>query len=98
MYHLGSILLGIGAWVYGILAITAKKTTRSQANTVFSFSFCALSLGLQFLELHRRVLLRDFAAIEDTTRALLLAAVGLIIVTIVLNFVAMLKHREGELL
>ena len=98
MLNLGSLGLGLLAWIYGVLAITVKKPFRSHSHSVFSFSFCVLALGLQFLELQNRVMLRDFAAIEDTIRGILLAATALLIVTIVLNFAALLKHRGKELL
>ena len=94
MLNLGSLILGISAWLFAIFAITACEAFRSYRNTVVSFSLCAASLLLQLLEINRRVLLNDYAAIADTIRAILIASVALVSITVILNLVAIAKAKS----
>ena len=94
MLNIGSLLLGICAWVFAGLAISTHKASKSHRNTFISGSLCAISLVLQFFEISRRVHLGDYAAIEDTIRAVLIAAIVLVAVTIILNFVAVAKTKN----
>ena len=93
MLNIGSLILGACAWLFAGLAILTPKASTSHRNTFASFSLCAISLVLQLFEINRRVLLGDYAAIEDTIRAILIASVGLVCITIALNVVALLKAK-----
>ena len=66
-----SLVLGVGAWVVATIAIA--KSARSYISTVLSFSLCAFSLVTELFEISRRVNLGDYAAIEDTIRAVIIA-------------------------
>lgn len=92
IYNIGSIILGIVAWASAGIAIAKSK--RAQTLSAVSFVACIISLFLQFLEVSNRVNLDDYAAIEDTIRAVILAATLLIVVTIILNVVALLKYKS----
>lgn len=92
IYNIGSIILGIIAWASAGVAIAKSK--RAQTLSAVSFVACIISLFLQFLEVSNRVNLGDYAAIEDTIRAVILAATLLIVVTIILNSVALLKNKS----
>lgn len=92
IYNIGSIILGIVAWASAGIAIAKSK--RAQTLSAVSFVACIISLFLQFLEVSNRVNLGDYAAIEDTIRAVILAATLLIVVTIILNSVALLKNKS----
>lgn len=92
IYNIGSIILGIIAWASAGIAIAKSK--RAQTLSAVSFVACIISLFLQFLEVSNRVSLGDYAAIEDTIRAVILAATLLIVVTIILNSVALLKNKS----
>lgn len=91
--NIGSLALGLGAWIFAVFAI-CKKEPISHANAVCSFSFCVLSLLLQLFEVQNRVNIGDYAAIEDTIGAVNIAAVTLLFVTILLNIAAFLKARK----
>ena len=93
---IGSLLLGVGAWVLAAFAITASKANTSHRNTALSFSFCAISLVFQLFEVGNRVNINDYAAIEDTIRAVLIASVALTVITIVLNAAAVVKVKRKE--
>lgn len=94
MLNIGSLLAGLFAWLFAIVAITTRKVSVSYKNTVISFSLCAAALVLQFFEINRRVLRNDYAAIEDTIRAVLLASVILAGTTIMLNIFAFIKRKN----
>lgn len=93
-HHIGSLILGIGAWVLACLAIRAKKTYVSYRFSVGSFILCVFSLELQFLEMSNLVNKEDFSAIADTIRAVNIAAFVLIGVTIILNIMAIINQRK----
>jgi len=90
----GSIILGLVAWVLAIIAM--KQSRRSHGLSVFSFSACAVSLVLRLFEVSNRIALHDYAAIEDTITAEIIAAIILVTVTIVLNAAALItaKHKD----
>lgn len=94
IHNIGSLLLGISAWVLACCAINCKKTHTLSKFSIASFSFCAYSLLLQFLEISNRVSTGDFSAIEDTIRAVIIAASVLVVITITLNIVAFAKGRK----
>ena len=94
MFSIGSLVLGFSACILGILAITRLKAYFSYANTLFSFSLCAVSLLLQLFEVQNRVNIGVYAAIEDTIGAVNIVAIVLVFITIVLNIVAFMKARK----
>lgn len=93
LLSIGSLALGAASWIFGILAITASRPERAHGNTVASFCFCAVSLFFQLYEIGNRAGIGDYAAIEDTIRAVLLASWVLITVTAGLNFAALVKAK-----
>lgn len=96
MLNIGSLISGASAWLFAILAITAPKALTAHRNTLTSFSLCTVSLVFQLLEIHRRVLLGDYAAIEDTIRGILIASISFVLITIILNFIAIVTAKNKE--
>lgn len=94
MLNIGSLILGALAWLCAGRAITTSKAFTSHGNTLMSFSLCAISLVLQLFEINRRVLLGDYAALEDTIRAVMIASAVLVFITIILNFIALVKAKN----
>lgn len=94
MLNIGSLILGACAWLFAAFAIATSKAFTSHKNTLVSFSLCAISLVFQLFEINRRVLLGDHAAIEDTIRAVLIASVALVLITVILNLVAFVKANN----
>jgi drug/metabolite transporter (DMT)-like permease len=90
--NIGSVVLGVIACTLACFAISRKQAHRY---TVASFSFCVLSLLLQFFEMGNRVNAGDFAAIADTIRAIILAAVALVGTTVALNVIALTKRKQN---
>ena len=95
MLNIGSLILGACALLFAGMAITTPKAFTSHRNTLASFSLCAISLVFQLFEINRWVLLGDYASIEDTIRAVLIASVALVSVTIILNLVAIVKAKNN---
>ncbi len=91
LFNIASLILGIGAWIFAFLAIVSPKAVTSYRNTALSFSTCAFALVFQLFEINRRVSIGDYSAIEDTIKAVVIAAVVLGVVTVVLNMVALVK-------
>ena len=94
MLNVGSLILGVCAWLFGGLALFAPNRAVAHRNTVVSFVLCVLSLVLQLFEIDRRVLIGDYAAVEDTIRAVLIASVVLTFVTVILNLAAEVKAKR----
>lgn len=94
MLNIASLISGICALIFAVLAISSSKAFASHRNTFTSISLCAIALILQLFEINRRVLLGDYAAIEDTIRAVLIASVVLTFATIMLNLIAIVKAKR----
>ena len=94
MLNITSLILGVCAWVFAGFAISTPKAMTSHRNTLTSFSLCAVSLVLQFVELNRRVILGDYAAVGDTIRAVAIASIVLVSVTVILNLIALIKAKN----
>ena len=94
MFNIGSLILGTCAWLFGGLAIATPKALSSHRNTLVSFGLCTVSLVFQLLEVNRRVISGDYAAIDDTIRAVVIASVALVVITIILNVVALVKAKN----
>lgn len=100
IYNLGSICLGLAAWMFGYWAIRRtiikNDIKASYACSITSFAMCIVSLLLQLLEVGNRVDMEDLSAIYDTINAIIFAAKVLISVTLVLNIVAWNRARKMD--
>lgn len=94
MFNIGSLILGACAWLFGGLAIGTPNAFSSHRNTLVSFGLCTVSLVFQLLEVNRRVIIGDYAAIDDTIRVVVIASVALVVITIILNVVALVKAKN----
>lgn len=89
MLNIGSLILGLAAWVLPFLAIGKKD--RFGLCCLSSFGCCILSLLLQLFEVKNRVNLADWSALMDTMHAVVLAAVVMIVVMVACNLIALLR-------
>ena len=100
IYNLGSICLGLAAWMFGYWAIRRtimrKDIKASYTCSMISFGMCVFSLLLQLMEVGNRVDIEDLSAIYDTINAVIFAAKVLISVTLVLNIVAWNRARKMD--
>lgn len=98
IYNLGSICLGLAAWMFGYWAIRRtilrKDIKASYTCSMISFGMCIFSLLFQLMEVGNRVDIEDLSAIYDTIHAVIIAAVVLITVTFGLNVCAWIRVRR----
>ena len=67
-YNIGSITLGLAAWIIAFVAICTGN--RKSTCQVSSFICCCTSLLLQFYEIRRRMRMDDWIAVDDTINAI----------------------------
>lgn len=79
--NLLSFLLGLFSWILGFAALLRRSTKYSAG----SMTACAAALFFQIIYTQHLVTIHDFSAIEDTHRAVTLAASVLLAGTLVLN-------------
>lgn len=91
LLNIGSLVLGLIAWALPIAAAVSRKSRPGLSAA--SFALCAASLAMQLFYNQHLVALRDWAAIEDTHRAVCLAAAALLAGTVLLNALQWLRHR-----
>lgn len=94
MYNIGSLVLGLAAWLIPLFAI--GKSDRFALCCIGSLSCCTISLLFQLLEVQSRVHINDWSALLDTIDAVILAAVVLVCGVIVTNLVALFGFRKGK--
>ena len=93
--HLLSLATGIAAWVFGSWAVASKTGRKAYVFSVTSLSLCSIAVVSQLIEIGRLVEKNDLSAVMDTIRAVNIAAVVLVVVTLVLNAVAFIRKRES---
>ena len=91
-YNLGSIFLGLTAWILGYWYLTRLQC--SSFVPFCSFSCCSVSLLFQLLELKRRAVAEDACGFYDTIGAICLCAVVLVSGTLLLHLLALLRRRN----
>lgn len=88
LLNLGSLVLGLIAWVLPIIHLERRKRDNQNKGLTLlfmSFSACAISLCFQIFYQYHLVQIEDWSAIMDTMGGVALASGVLLIVTIVLN-------------
>ncbi len=99
MWNLFSILLGLLA--LGIPLVGMGLFDRSQVKhrfgcSVLSFACCLAAVVFQLCEVHRRVGLQDWSALEDTISVLVTPSAVLSIVVVILNLIALYTCIRGR--
>ena len=89
---LGSLALGLLAWCLPVNAMIRRAGSRKSL-LFFSIMACACSLGLQVLYFWNLIRIRDYSAMEDTSRAVGLAAAVLVTMTLALNVASLLLEK-----
>lgn len=92
MLNLGSLLLGLLAWVLPVINLVRRDKTKNKswvALSVASISACAISLYLQILYQNHLVKIEDWSALMDTSNAVALVSAILLSVTVILNIIVL---------
>lgn len=92
--NIGSLLLGLAAWVVPAAAAVRKKNAAESC--AVSFLLCSVSLVLQLVNVMYLSRIGDFAAIDDTINAVVLAAGVLLAVAVIVNAAALARGRKGK--
>lgn len=97
--NLGSLVFGMAAWILPAIGIAQHHKIPHRRFAVLvaaSFAACAAALCLQIFEMNHRINVKDWAALMDTAHAVALIALILLVVTIVLNAVAITLHFKSN--
>lgn len=92
-FNIGSLLLGIVAWITTACAIGVSNKKSNVLSTI-SFSACLSVLFLQLLEINHRIEINDHTAIMDTIEFVAHVSLILVLITILLNIVAFVSHSK----
>lgn len=95
--NIGSLVLGIIAWVLPVVNLLRDKKQENKKWVVLSFisiSACAISVCFQIFYTYHLVKIEDWSALMDTIGAVAFASAVLIIVTIFLNALIFTLNRE----
>lgn len=93
LFSLLSIVCGAAALALPVIALARRKNALPFAAA--SMGLCAFSLLGQIFEYNTRVNVKDWAALLDTSYAVLFCAAALVALTLVLNIAACLCAAKG---
>ena len=97
LLNVGSLVLGLIAWILPIINLLHDKKHKHKNWFVFSVMSgyaCAISLCFQIFYNYHLIKIGDWAALMDITGAVVFASAVLIIVTIVLNTITLIVYRH----
>lgn len=97
--NLGSLVLGLVAWLLPVVNLvrSGKAGQRNFAVlSIVSVSTCAVSLCLQIFYTDYLVKIGDWAALMDTSSAVALVSATLLVITLVLNAVALIVYYKKK--
>ncbi|WP_078431069.1 hypothetical protein [Metabacillus halosaccharovorans] len=97
LLNLGSLVLGLVAWILPIVNIVQVKNQnnrKSMTLSVLSISACAISLCFQIFYSYHLVQIEDWSALMDTAGAVAYVGAYLLIVTLLLNGVTLFIYRR----
>ena len=93
--NLGSLLLGLIAWILPVVNLVLHDKTDNRnwiAFSVASVSTCAISLCMQLFYTDYLVKIEDWSALMDTSHAVAWVAALLLVVTIILNAITLVVY------
>jgi cytochrome c oxidase subunit 4 len=96
LLNLGSIVLGLIAWVLPIANLMRYDKARHRnwaALSMASFSACTVSLCMQIFYGNHLVKIEDWPALMDTSSAVTLVSIILTVVTVILNAVTIAVYH-----
>lgn len=97
LLNLGSLVLGIIAWILPVVNLMRYKTHNDKnwvVLSILSSSACAISLCFQIFYICHKVKLEDWSALMDTTGTVTFVAAVLLIITILLNAITLVVYRD----
>lgn len=97
-FNLGSLVLGVVAWILPVINIARynKRSSNWTTLSIASISACSVSLFLQICTFYERVKAEDWSALLDTANVIASVPGILLIGTILLNVCTLLMYREKK--
>ena len=94
--NVGSLVLGLIAWIIPILNIIRhkKRGDNHSIMTLLSMGACAIALWFQISYNNYLVEINDFPALMDTIGTLNWIAAVLLVVTIILNVISIVSNKN----
>lgn len=100
LLNLGSLALGLIAWILPVLNLVQHDKGNSRYWAIFpvaSVSACAISLCMQIFYTNHLVKIEDWSALMDTYHVVALIAILLPVVTIILNAITLVVYYREKL-
>ena len=97
LLNVGSLLLGLLAWILPIINLTKQNKAEHRKWVAFVFisiSACAVSLYLQILYGHHLQNIEDWSAIMDTSLGVVFVSTVLLFATLVLNILTIIVYSK----
>ncbi|WP_343379293.1 hypothetical protein [Candidatus Bathycorpusculum sp.] len=97
--NLGSLLLGLVAWLLPLINLVIGNKAKNKnwaVLSVASVSACAVSLCMQLFEQGSMVQAKDWSALMDTANAVVNVSLVLLVVTITLNVITLVVYRKNS--
>lgn len=95
LLNLGSLVLGLIAWTLPLVNLMRYRKNWVILS-IMSISACAISLCFQIFYNYHLVNIEDWAALMDTTGAVVLVSVVLVTVTLLLNIFTLIEYRKNN--
>ncbi|WP_066229067.1 hypothetical protein [Metabacillus fastidiosus] len=94
--NLGSLVLGLIAWILPVINIirNEKRSRNWVTLAVVSLSACSISLFFQICSFYERVKAEDWGALMDTISVIASIPAILLIGTIILNAITLFMYRN----
>ena len=99
LLNLGSLLLGLVAWILPIINLAKYKKIENKNWIVLSLASigaCTISLWMQILYTNHLVNISDWSALMDTFHAVVLASSVLLAITVILNIVTLVVYLKNR--
>lgn len=97
--NLGSLILGLIAWILPVVSLIQRNKAGHRNWAVFSvasISACSISLCMQIFYTDHLVKIEDWSALMDTSSAVAMVTILLLTVTILLNAALLIVYRKNS--
>ncbi|MCH7321590.1 hypothetical protein LZ480_06750 [Solibacillus sp. MA9] len=97
--NIGSLLLGLIAWILPVIYLMRNKKHEHKnwgVLSVISVSACAMAISFQIFYNYHLVIIKDWTALMDTTRAVVIATAVLLVFTFILNGLTYIVYRQSK--
>lgn len=97
--NLGSLILGLAAWMLPVVNLMQHNKANFRNWVVFSVasvSACAISLCMQIFYTNHLVNLADWSALMDISQTVALVAALLLTLTIILNAITLFVYTKTK--